>query len=226
MIPWKLLDETRVAVDGKRLSLYQRDSEFSIRLSGNGGELMNSRSHGSEEKLAELACARLAGRREPHVLIGGLGMGFTLAAALRQLGAAARITVSELVPEVVAWNRGPLAELAGRPLSDPRVTVREVDVARMIKARPQTYDAILLDVDNGPEGLTHIDNDWLYGFDGLCNAYGALRPDGVLAVWSAGRDRTFTARLRKAGFEVEEVQVRARGSKGARHIIWLAQRSD
>jgi len=224
MIPWVLLGETRVAADGKRLSLHRRDSEFSIRVGG--GELMNSRSHGSEEKLAELACARLAGRDEAQVLIGGLGMGFTLAAALRQLGAAARLTVAELVPQVVAWNRGPLAELAGNPLSDPRVTVCEGDVARMIKARPRAYDAILLDVDNGPEGLTHSDNDWLYGSDGLSAAYAALRPGGVLAVWSAGRDPAFTGRLRKAGFEVEEVRVRARGSKGARHIIWLARRGD
>lgn len=224
MIPWVLLGEARVAADGKRLSLYRRDSEFSIRLGGGGGELMNSRSHGSEERLAELACARLAGHGEPHVLIGGLGMGFTLAAALRQLGATARLTVSELVPEVVAWNRGPLGELAGQPLLDPRVVVREGDVARMIMARPHVYDAILLDVDNGPEGLTHADNDWLYGCEGLSAAYAALRAGGVLAVWSAGRDPVFTGRLLKAGFEVEEVRVRARGSRGARHMIWLAQR--
>jgi spermidine synthase len=224
MNPWVLLGEARVAVDGKRLSLYRRDTEFSIRLGGNGGELMNSRSHGSEEKLAELACARLTEHGEPHVLIGGLGMGFTLAAALRQLGAAARVTVSELVPEVVAWNRGPLGELAGQPLTDPRVTVCEGDVARMIAAQSQAYDAILLDVDNGPEGLTHTDNDWLYGCVGLSAAYEALRPGGVLAVWSAGRDVAFTGRLLKAGFEVEEVRVRARGTKGARHMIWLAQR--
>ena len=224
MIPWVLLGETRVAADGKRLSLYQRDSEFSIRLGGGGGELMNSRSHGSEEKLAELACARLTKCDEPHVLIGGLGMGFTLAAALRQLGAAARLTVSELVPEVVAWNRGPLGALAGHPLLDPRVQVCEGNVARMIMAQTQAYDAILLDVDNGPEGLTHADNDRLYGCEGLSAAYAALRPGGVLAVWSAGRDPVFAGRLLKAGFEVEEVKVRARGSKGARHMIWLAQR--
>jgi len=223
MIPWVLLGEARVAVDGKRLSLYQRDSEFSIRLGGGGGELMNSRSHGSEEALAELACARLAGRDRPHVLIGGLGMGFTLAAALRQLGADARLTVAELVPEVVAWNLGPLGELAGHPLSDPRVTVREGDVARVIETQPRAFDAILLDVDNGPEGLTHNANDWLYGSDGLAAAYAALRAGGILAVWSAGRDPSFTGRLLKAGFAVEEVRVRARGSKGARHVIWLAQ---
>ena len=222
MIPWVLLDEARVAVDGKRLSLYQRDSEFSIRLGGSA-ELMNSRSHGSEEALAELACSRLVGRDRPHVLIGGLGMGFTLAAALRQLDADARLTVSELVPEVVTWNRGPLGELAGHPLLDPRVTVREGDVARIIKAQPRAYDAILLDVDNGPEGLTHNDNDWLYGSDGLSAAYAALRAGGVLAVWSASRVQVFTGRLLKAGFEVEEVRVRARRTRGARHVIWLAQ---
>lgn len=224
MIPWVLLGEARVAGDGKRLSLYRRDGEFSIRLDRGGGELMNSRRHGSEEKLAELACARLAGCGEPRVLIGGLGMGFTLAAALRRLGATARLTVSELVPEVVSWNRGPLGELAGHPLTDPRVTVREGDVARMIAARPSAYDAILLDVDNGPEGLTRTDNDWLYGCEGLSAAYDALRAAGVLAVWSAGREPAFTGRLLKAGFAVEEVRVRARGLKGARHVIWLAQR--
>jgi spermidine synthase len=222
MIPWVLLGEARVAIDGKRLSLYQRDSEFSIRLGG-GNELMNSRSHGSEEALAELACAQVAGRAQAHVLIGGLGMGYTLAAALRRLGAAARLTVCELVPEVVAWNRGPLGELAGHPLRDPRVTVCEGDVARLIMTQSRAYDAILLDVDNGPEGLTHADNDWLYGCEGLAAASAALRPGGVLAVWSAGRDPVFTGRLLKAGFAVEEVRVRARGRRGARHIIWLAQ---
>ncbi|MBI3772851.1 MAG: hypothetical protein HY272_09155 [Gammaproteobacteria bacterium] len=223
MIPWVLLGEARVAVDGKKLSLHQRDTEFSIRLDGGGGELMNSRCHGSEEALAELSCSRLAGRDRPHVLIGGLGMGFTLAASLRQLGADGQVTVAELVPEVVTWNRGPLGELAGHPLLDPRVTVREGDVAQIIKAQPHAYDAILLDVDNGPEGLTHDNNDWLYGSDGLSAAYAALRAGGVLAVWSATRVKAFTGQLLKAGFEVEEVGVRARGTKGSRHVIWLAQ---
>ena len=222
MIPWELLGEARVAVDGKRLSLYRRDREYSIRLGG-GGELMNSRSHGSEEALAELGCARLVDRAQPHVLIGGLGMGFTLAAALARLGAAACVTMAELVPEVVAWNRGPLGELAGHPLLDSRVQVHECDVARLIDAQTCTYDAILLDVDNGPEGLTHTDNDWLYGCEGLAAAYAALRTDGVLAVWSAGYDPAFTGRLLKAGFEVEERRVRACGSRGARHVIWLAR---
>ncbi len=185
---------------------------------------MNSRVHGSEDALAEHACARLVDRSSPHLLIGGLGMGFTLAAALRQLGDQARVFVAELIPAVVAWNRGPLGERAGHPLLDPRVTVHEGDVARILKAKQQAYDAILLDVDNGPEGLTRKENDWLYSINGLSAAYASLRPQGVLAVWSAGPDRDFTQRLRKVGLEVDEARVRAHGAKGTRHIIWLARR--
>jgi len=225
MIPWVLLGEARVAAGGHTLSLHQRDREFSIRLAGRG-ELMNSRSHGSEEALAELACDRLAGRADCHVLIGGLGMGFTLAAALRRLPAGARLTVAELVPQVVAWNRGPLGELAGHPLADPRVTVREGDVADLIETGRGAYDGILLDVDNGPEGFTQADNEWLYGSDGLSATHAALRAGGVLGVWSAGHAPVFTGRLLKAGFDVAEMPVRARGTRGARHMIWLAQRTD
>jgi spermidine synthase len=187
---------------------------------------MNSRMHGSEDALAELACARMADGRRPHVLIGGLGMGYTVAAALHQLKADGRLVVAELVPAVVRWNRGPLAGLAGRPLEDDRVTVREVDVAQILKAEQGTYDAILLDVDNGPEGLTRKSNDWLYSRAGLGAAFTALRPAGVLAVWSASPNRVFAQRLREAGFVVEEVNVRSRGPhKGTRHTIWLAGRS-
>jgi spermidine synthase len=223
MTPWILLNSAPVPGNGVELRLYRRGDEFSIRILGRG-ELMNSRVHGSEDALAEHACARLAGRLKPRLLIGGLGMGFTLAAALRQLGDHAQVVVAELVPAVVAWNRGPLGEPAGHPLRDPRVTVRQVDVARILMVERQAYDAILLDVDNGPEGLTRKENDWLYGVNGLNAAYAALRPPGVLAVWSAGPDQTFLQRLRKVGFEVEEVRVRAHGSKGARHIIWFARR--
>jgi len=223
MTPWILLDSVAVPGDGGELRLYRRGDEFSIRIAGRG-ELMNSRVHGSEDALAEHSCARLADRVKPRLLIGGLGMGFTLAAALRHVGDRAQVVVAELVPAVVAWNRGPLGAQAGHPLQDPRVTVREGDVARIIKAEPQAYDAILLDVDNGPEGLTREQNDWLYGMNGLTAAYAALRPQGVLAVWSAGPDRDFMQRLRKLGFEVDEVRVRARGSKGARHVIWFARR--
>lgn len=223
MTPWVLLDSAPVPGKGGELQLYRRGGEFSIKIAGRG-ELMSSRVHGSEEALAEQACARLADRSQPSVLIGGLGMGFTLAAALSQLGERALVTVAELVPVVVAWNRGALGEPAGYPLRDPRVSVREGDVARLLEAGQQSYDAILLDVDNGPEGLTRKQNDWLYGENGLSAAFTALRPRGVLAVWSAGPDPVFTQRLRKVGFEVDEVRVRAHGSKGARHVIWFAGR--
>jgi len=224
MTPWTLLDSTQVPGNGGELRLYQRNNEFSIKIVGRG-ELMNSRVHDSENALAEQTCARLVDCAQPRLLIGGLGMGFTLAAALRHLSDQAQVVVAELVPAVVVWNRGPLGERAGHPLRDPRVTVREMDVARMLMAGEQTYDAILLDVDNGPEGLTRKENDWLYSISGLTEAYTALRPRGLLAVWSAGPDKNFLQRLRKVGFEVDEVRVHAHGSKGARHIIWFACRN-
>ncbi|KPK12020.1 MAG: hypothetical protein AMJ68_03505 [Acidithiobacillales bacterium SG8_45] len=203
--------------------MYQRGDEFSIRIVGRG-ELMNSRAHGSEDALAALTCARLENTVNPRLLIGGLGMGFTVGAALPHLSEQARVVVAELVPAVVAWNAGPLAQLAGHPLEDPRVSVREGDVARSLKTEKNTYDAILLDVDNGPEGLTRRENDWLYSTQGLSAAHEALRPRGVLAVWSAGPAQDFQERLRKVGFEVDEVRVHAHGSKGPRHVIWFARR--
>ncbi|MGD8593140.1 MAG: hypothetical protein PVF82_09935 [Gammaproteobacteria bacterium] len=223
MIPRILLDSAPVPGNGGQLRLYQRGDEFSISIAGRG-ELMNSRVHGSEDALAEHTCARLADCSNPRLLIGGLGMGFTLAAALRHIGEHGQVVVAELVPAVVEWNRGPLGGLTGHPLQDPRVSVREGDVARMIKEGREAYQAILLDVDNGPEGLTRKQNDWLYSIDGLNAAYAALHPGGVLAVWSAGPEQVFMQRLRKVGFEVDEVRVRAHGSKGARHIIWFAKR--
>ncbi len=223
MIPWELLDRAQVPGNSGGLRLCRRGREFSIRVGG--CELMNSRAHGSEDALAEIACARVADRPKPRVLIGGLGMGFTLASALHRLGASARVVVSELVPAVVEWNRGPLADLAGQPLQDSRVTVREVDVAQILQTELQTYDAILLDVDNGPNGLTLKGNDWLYSREGLEAAFAALRPAGVLAVWAASHDQSFSRRLKLAGFEVTEVHARARGPHGgAHHTIWLAVR--
>jgi spermidine synthase len=223
MIPWELLDSAQVPGNDGALHLYKRGAEFSIRAESR--ELMNSRVHGSEDALGDLACARIAGRPRPRILIGGLGMGYTLAAALHRLGATAEVIVAELVPAVVAWNRGPLADLAGHPLQDGRVTVREVDVARILGAGPQRYDAILLDVDNGPDSLTVKRNDWLYARAGLEAAWAALRPLGVLAVWSAAPDRIFAQRLRGVGFKVEEVPVRTRGRRGGRrHTIWIAER--
>lgn len=223
MTPWVLLDSAQVPGNGGELRLYKRGDEFSIKIVGRG-ELMNSRMHGSEDALAEQTCARLMAGLRPRLLIGGLGMGFTLAAALRHLGDQAQVEVAELVPAVVAWNKGPLGECAGQPLQDPRVSVHEGDVARILDNEQDTYDAILLDVDNGPEGLTRKGNDWLYSMNGLNAAYMALRPQGVLAVWSAGPAEDFIQRLRKVGFEVDEVRVRAHGKKGARHVIWFARR--
>jgi spermidine synthase len=223
MIPWKLLDTAQIPGAGGELQLYQRNSEFSIIIVG-GGVLMSTRTHGSEDALAELACSKIAGRSRSRVLIGGLGMGFTLAAALDHLGTDAEVVVAELVPAVVAWNRGPLGEYSGHPLQDVRATVREGDVARIIKTGRQAYDAILLDVDNGPEGLTRKGNDWLYTMDGLAASYAALRPKGILAVWSAGPDRDFMERLQKVGFKVKQVPVRAHGKKGEFHTIWISER--
>lgn len=224
MTPWNLLDSTAIPAGGGELRLYQRGEEFSIMIAG-GGELMNTRMHGSEDALAELACISVAQRPHPRVLIGGLGMGFTLAAALKQLGPEAEVVVAELVPAVVEWNHGPLGAHAGYPLDDHRTRVRVGDVAEIIRAEKSAFDAIMLDVDNGPEGLTHSENDWLYSPAGLHAAYAALRPEGVLAVWSAGGDRAFSERLRETGFQVEERQVRAHAKgKGARHTIWLAMR--
>lgn len=223
MVPWVFLGSAQAPGDGEVLSLYQRGDEFSIRVDNH--QLMGSYVHGSEEALAELACARISGRHGARVLIGGLGMGYTAGTALRHLGADSQVVVAELVPEVVEWNRGPLAALAGHPLADRRLTVRVIDVAKIIRTEHEAYDAILLDVDNGPEALTRKGNNWLYAQVGLNAAHDALRPAGVLAVWSAIENRVFSKRLRGIGFTVDEVRVRARGKRGGpHHIIWLAQR--
>jgi len=223
MIPWEFLGSAKVPGNGGELRLYKRGSEFSIRI--DSCELMNSRVHGSEDALAKLACARVADRFNSRILIGGLGMGYTLAAALSNIGDKGRVVIAELVPEVVKWNQGPLADLAGHPLQDSRVTILEIDVARIIQAEHNSFDAILLDVDNGPEGLARKGNDWLYSIAGLEAAFAALRPEGVLAVWSASPDRAFVQRLRQVGFEVNEVKVRARGNRGGgRHTVWIAVR--
>ena len=223
MIPWKRLDTAQIPGNGGELQLYQRGDEFSIVIAG-GGTLMSTRAHGSEDALASLACGKIAGRTRPRVLIGGLGMGFTLAAALRHLGDDAEVVVAELVPAVVTWNQGPLGEYAGHPLRDARATVRVGDVAKVLKSERRAFDAVLLDVDNGPEGLTRKKNDWLYSSDGLAASCTALRPRGLLAVWSAGPDRDFTERLQKTGFEVTQSRVRAHDNKGDLHTIWLAER--
>jgi len=206
------------------MRLYQRGSEYSIRVGAY--ELMNSRVHGSEDALASLVCARLGDVAKVRVLVGGLGMGFTLAAVLQHVGAQSEVVISELVPKVVAWHRGPLRVVSKDALDDRRVVIREVDVAQIIREERNAFDAILLDVDNGPSALTSKHNDRLYDPAGLRSAHAALRPGGILAVWSAGPDERFTKRLRQAGFEVEEARVRGRGEKGgARFLIWLARRA-
>ncbi|MDX8513248.1 hypothetical protein [Mesorhizobium captivum] len=220
MIPWTQLDSARTPDRAQELRLKRRGAEFSIMLGTN--ELMNSRLSGSEETLARLSCERIAGRKQPRTLIGGLGMGFTLRAALAALDGDAAVTVAELVPEVVAWARGPMAEIFGGCLDDPRVTIREADVGQLIRAQAAAWDAILLDVDNGPEGIVYKGNDALYGTAGLAAARAALKSGGVLAVWSQGPDSGFTRRLKQAGFAVEEINTCARGKRGARHVIWIA----
>jgi spermidine synthase len=223
MIPRVLVDTAQIPGGGGELRLIQRGSEYSIMLGAN--ELMNSRLSGSEEALAREACARLGSVKAPKLLIGGLGMGFTLRAALAVLGPDANLTVTELVPAVVRWARGPMAHLYGDSLDDPRVTMLEVDVADRIASAAGDYDAILLDVDNGPDGLTLEANDRLYSADGLAQARAALRPGGILAIWSAKGDPRFTRRLERAGFGVEELEVRGRGGKrGAHHLIWFAKK--
>jgi spermidine synthase len=221
MIPWSHIDTARVPGADVELRLMRRGTEFSMMLGQN--ELMNSRLSGSEEALATLACRRLEAVKRPHLLIGGLGMGFTLRAALAVLGTEARITVAELVPAVIAWARGPMAGIFGDSMTDPRVSIREGDVADVIKAKASAFDAVLLDVDNGPEGLIRKANDALYDLRGLKAIRKALRPGGVLAVWSSGPHPLFSKRLRDAGFEVNEVGVRATTKRsGAHHVIWFA----
>jgi spermidine synthase len=223
MIPWVQLDSARTPDGGQELRLKQRGSEFSIMLGTN--ELMNSRLSGSEEALAKLSCDRIAGHSRPKILIGGLGMGFTLRAALAVVPEDAGVVVAELVPAVVAWARGPMAEVFKGCLDDPRVSIHQGDVGEAISAGKAGYDAILLDVDNGPDGLTRKSNDRLYDFAGLKSSREALRPGGVLAVWSSGPDPSFTRRLKDSGFAVDAINTRANGKRGgARHVIWLAMK--
>jgi spermidine synthase len=219
MVPRVLIDTAEIPGGGGELRLIRRGEEYSIMLGSN--ELMNSRLSGSEEALAELACERIAGATRPNMLIGGLGMGFTLRAALALLSKDAEVTVVELVPAVVAWARGPMAHIFAGSLDDSRVSVLEADVGVFIAGRA-VYDAILLDVDNGPDGLTRDQNNRLYTLTGLRIAREALRPGGVLAIWSSAPDPRFTDRLKRAGFQVEEIVARANRGRGGRHVIWIA----
>lgn len=218
---WELLGEAPIPDTDRSLCLYRGKDDFFIKISG-GGELMNSRAHGSEDALGTLPCQQLRHAHAARVLIGGLGMGFTLAAVLSCVGAEAEVTVAELIPEVVAWNRGPLGARSGRPLDDERTRVYLGDVVAVLREKKGFFDVIALDVDNGPEGLTRSSNNWLYTMPGIVAAQNALKPDGILAYWSAGPEPDFHERLRRCGFLVREINVRSHGKKGARHIIWLA----
>jgi spermidine synthase len=210
------------APDGTVLTLYRHDGAYSIRASG--VELMSTRRHRSEDRLAEAACAPLVGRPGVRVLIGGLGLGFTLRAALRTVAADAHVVVAELVAEVIAWNRTPEYGLAADALADPRVELRHADVADVIAERPAAYDAVLLDVDNGAEAFTTAGNARLYGAAGVRAAVAALRPDGRLAYWSATAEPAFEAALRRAGLVVEAERVRAYAGGGPWHAIYVARR--
>ncbi len=224
MIPRQLLASAKIPnTPDDELRLFSHGDDFIIMLGSN--ELMNSRVYGSEEALAHLSCAAIAKHKAPHILIGGYGMGFTLRAALAKVPQDAKITIVELVPAIIDWAKGPMQSLGGTCLNDPRVNLEIDDVADTIKAAKNRYHAILLDVDNGPDGLTKADNDSLYSDMGLTAAKTALIKGGVLAIWSAHSDKQFSKRLRNQGFKTQEHIVRARSNgKGARHYIWIAQK--
>lgn len=219
---WNLLGEAPIPGSDKTLLLYKGKDDFSIKISG-GFELMSTRKHASEDALGSLPCKKLKEASAARVLIGGLGMGFTLAAVLKEVGSRAEVTVAELIPEVVEWNRGPLGDFSGRPIDDTRTRVHIGDVAKLLRGSRGCFDVIVLYVDNGPEGLTKRTNDWLYTMSGIVAAQEALSPTGILAYWSADPDPAFHDRLRCCGFLVEEVSVFAHGNKGTRHTIWLAR---
>ena len=222
MKPLELLGQT-LTPDGTDMKLTRRDNEYIIL--ANGKSLMSSRMHGSEEALATLACRQVRTLEQPCVLVGGLGMGFTLRATLDFLPQDAMVVVAELVPAVVEWNRGPLGPLAGHPLKDKRVRVDVGDVAVTLSSSPGRFDVVLLDVDNGPAAFTASDNAGLYGDRGLAAARAALKMGGVLAVWSAWDDRQFEQRLRYGGFAVQVERVRGRLKKGGpRHSIFLGHK--
>jgi len=222
---WELLDTAPIPGSREKMTLLRRGDEYSIRVDDQ--ELMDSDAHASEEALSRIACQRIAERNEARVIIGGLGMGFTLARALRELSSDAEIVVAELSSAVVRWNREFIAQLAGHPLADARARVVEGDVADLYRDARDQFDAILLDVDNGPEAFTRDGNNWLYGTSGLTSAFRSLRTRGVLGIWSATPDRRFESKLRQTGFEVDHFRVPAQGDRGGDdHSIWISQKRD
>jgi spermidine synthase len=221
---WITIESATIPGSATELTLSQCNDDFAIRVSGVPGDLMNSRMHHSEDALAEFACTRLSAIENAQILVGGLGMGFTLAAVLKTVGVSAAVIVAELVPAVVEWNRGLLGRCAGKPIEDGRTRLHLGDVADLLKMGRDKFDAILLDIDNGPEAMTHSDNEWLYSVAGLKRIYEKLRPEGIVAIWSARADQVFTKRLKKTGFNVQLRTVRARPGKGSRHTIFVAQK--
>lgn len=223
MLPWRVIGRSQAASGGE-LVLSERGGEFSIRI--DGWELMSSRAHGSEEAMAEVGCKRLASVPSPHVLVAGLGLGYTLRATLDRLGKGAKVTVAEFVPAVIEWNQGPLAPLAKKPLEDPRVELFPGDVRLVMQRNPQGFDAILLDTDNGPTAFTSQSNEALYSPAGLESAFKALRTDGILVIWSAGPDLRFEKRMRQAGFVAEAMISTALGTgRGAKHILFVGKKT-
>ena len=222
---WELLGEAAIPGSKEMLRLHRSKDDFFIKISSVTGELMSTRKYGSEKALGTLPCQRCANPNTARVLIGGLGMGFTLAGALGTVGSGAQVTVAELIPEVVEWNRGPLGERSGFPLDDPRTRVHLGDVHKLLQKSHDCFDVIAIDVDNGAEGLTVKGNDRIYSSRGILTAQQALTPGGILAYWSAGPDQRFHDRLRRCGLMVETVRVFAHGKKGTRHTIWLASQA-
>ncbi|OED40349.1 hypothetical protein AB833_12140 [Chromatiales bacterium (ex Bugula neritina AB1)] len=215
-----LLGQAAIPGSSRKLKLYQGKDDCSIVISG-GGELMSTRKHGSEDALGTLPCQMFKNSDTANVLIGGLGMGFTLAAALAATGRGASVTVAELVPEVIQWNHGTLGNYAGNPLNDKRTTVYPGDVSDLLRDPQRQFDVIALDVDNGPEAMSTAENQWLYSREGIMSALASLSPAGVLAYWSATSDQPFAIRLRSCGLRVTEKSVFAHGTKGTKHTIWL-----
>ena len=215
-----ILGQASIPGGDRLLKLYQGKDDCTIVISGRG-ELMSTRRHASEDALGTLACQQLKNSDAASVLIGGLGMGFTLAAVLGATGAKSSVVVAELVPEVVEWNKGPLGLHSGNPLADPRTTIYHGDVSDLLRSATPSYDVIALDVDNGPEALSSSGNDWLYSVEGIGCASESLNKDGVLAYWSATPDASFAKRLRSCGLRVSEKSIFAHGNKGTKHTIWL-----
>lgn len=220
-----LLGQALIPGGDRILKLYQGKDDCTILISGKG-ELMSTRRHASEDALGTLACQLLPQSESVSVLIGGLGMGFTLAAVLGATGAQSNVVVAELVPEVVEWNKGPLGDYSGNPLADARTTVYHGDVSDLLRSATPSYDVIALDVDNGPEALSTSGNNWLYSTEGISCASESLNRGGVLAYWSATPDVVFSRKLRKCGLRVVEKSIFAHGSKGTKHTIWLSSIRD